>query len=238
MSSRQGAPPPGCAAGAPRPALKLGSTLGKAEEGWQILAYGFDVDPGMPGFIKRTTKLFKLSEDDVSVAAASVADGDTVYSTTDDTRASKLAVGAHIDGGVGPFSAAASMEVTKDADHEIKTARLDVTKSFNKFAVTSNSVLRTLPQTRLEAAHSDYLKQLPVDSVDQIPDNLGIFYARAANLGGLIRKSYTMQATADDTQSGLTAELSAQYHGLVYRLAAARPSARARTRGATARPSP
>lgn len=71
------------------------------------------------------------------------------------------------------------------------------------------------PEQRLEKACSDYLKQLTVDSVSDIPDELGIFYARSANLGGLIRKSYTMQVTEDDTQSGLTAELNGTYHGLI-----------------------
>ena len=181
----------GIAAAAPRPALNLSSALGNvtAEDDWQVLSYGFDVDPSMPSFIKRTTKLFKLSEDDVSIAPTSLANGETVYSTNDNTRASKLAKGAHIGGGVGPFPAAASMEVTDDSDHEIKTARLDVTTSFNKLRVTSNSVFHFSPEQRLEKACSDYLKQLTVDSADQIPDNLGIFYARAANLGGLIRKS-------------------------------------------------
>ena len=198
-------------AGAPLPLrLKHGSKLagaGEAEDDWKVLSYGFAVDPGMPGFIKRTTQLFRLSEDDVSVAPASLADGETVYSTAEETRATKIAKDANLKGGFGPFSAAASMKVTNDADSDIKTSRLDITRSFNKLRVTARSVFRVLPQTRLEAAYSDYLKQLPVDSVDQIPDDLGIFYARAANLGGLIRKSYTMQVTEDDTQSGLTAEI-------------------------------
>ena len=134
----------GIAAAVPRPALNLSSTLGNvtAENDWQVLSYGFDVDPSMPSFIKRTTKLFQLTEDDVSIAPASLANGATVYSTSDDTRASKLAVRAHIEGGKGPYSAAASMQVTDDSDHEIKTARFDVTRSFNKFAVTSGVPLQ------------------------------------------------------------------------------------------------
>mgnify|MGYP001216484684 CR=1 FL=1 len=115
------------AAGAPLPLrLQHGSKLagdGKTEDDWQVLSYGFAVDPGMPGFIKRTTRLFRLTDEDVAVAPASLADGETVYSTAEETRATKIAKDAHLKGGIGPFSAAASMKVTDDADSDVKTAR-------------------------------------------------------------------------------------------------------------------
>lgn len=225
------------AAGVPLPLrLKHDSKLagaGEKEDDWQVLSYGFAVDPGMPGFIKRTTQLFRLSEDDVSVAPASLADGETVYSTSEETRATKLAADAHIGGGYGPFSAAASMKVTNDADSHIKTARLDVTRSFNKLRVTARSVFRVLPQTRLDPAYTDYIQQTSIDDVAQLADTLGIFYARSANLGGLIRKTYTMQATETDTRSSLEAEMSAKYGGLVSGSASFGETTDTRSNGAT-----
>eukprot|EP01046_Picozoa_sp_COSAG06_P012109 COSAG06_NODE_700_length_12958_cov_24.639941_3_plen_437_part_00 len=170
----------------------------------------------MPGFIKKTTQLFVLDSGDVSVAQEPRADGETTYSTSDDSRASKLAEDAHLAGGIGPFSAAASMKVSKDSSSEIKTARLDVTRNFNKERSTARGAFLAQPQTKLDPAYVAYIHDTDVVDVEQISSTLGIFYARASNEGGLIRKSYTMQATREDTQSSLEAELTAQYGGLIY----------------------
>jgi hypothetical protein len=183
-----------------------------------VLAYGFDVDPGMPDFIKKTTQLFVLDSGDVSVTQEPHADGHTCYSTSDDSRASTLAKDAHLAGGIGPFSAAASMKVSKDSSSEIKTARLDVTRWLNKERVTARGAFQTKPHTKLDPAYVAYIHDTDIANVEQISSTLGIFYAQASNKGGLIRKSYTMQTTQEDTQSSLEAELTAQYGGsnLIY----------------------
>eukprot|EP01046_Picozoa_sp_COSAG06_P047540 COSAG06_NODE_6935_length_2709_cov_2.385441_1_plen_104_part_10 len=61
------------------------AAAGVADEDWQVVSYGFRVDPSKPGFIVKTTQLFQINESDVSVDNESLADGQTVYSTADDT---------------------------------------------------------------------------------------------------------------------------------------------------------
>jgi hypothetical protein len=161
------------------------AAAGVADEDWQVVSYGFRVDPSKPGFIVKTTQLFQINESDVSVDNESLADGQTVYSTADDTRAHQLAGDAHLSGGIGPFSAAASMAVTKDADSSVKTARLDVTRNFNKARVTSKGAFLTMPHTKLDPSYTDYIHATDVADMEQISFDLGIFFARASNLGSL-----------------------------------------------------
>jgi hypothetical protein len=198
-----------------------------------ILSYGFDIDPNMPGFIKKTTQLFRLTQSDVSIASEPRADGETVYSTTESTRAEKLAGAAHLHGGIGPFSAAASMMVTSDSNRDVKTARIDVTRSFNKERATARGNFRAQPHTKLDRAYVTYIQRTSIDDVEDISFDLGIFYARASNLGGQIRKSYTMQVTESDSQTSLEVELSAQFGGLIGGGAAFGEQTTTRSNGAT-----
>lgn len=122
---------------------------------------------------------------------------------------------SYIGGGDGPFSAAASMAVSSDSDANTKTARLDVTQSFHKQRVTSKGLLRVLPHTKLNPAYVDYIQAIDIANVEQLSFDLGIFFACASNLGGLIRKSYTMQVTADDTQSSLEGEITGEFGSLI-----------------------
>lgn len=183
------------------------------DEYWEVLSYGFNVDPEMPSFLKETTQLFQLSRGDVSVVSRTIADGDTVYSTSDDSRGHQLNAGLHMSGGRGPFELAASMEVSQSSDRDIKTSRLDVTQSFNKFTTVSKGGLRVLPHTRLDPSFTSFIHSTPIEDVEQISSTLGIFFARTSKLGGLVRKSYAMQVTQEDTEASLTTELKGAYKG-------------------------
>ena len=46
--------------------------------------------------------------------------------------------------------------------------------------------------------------------MQDIAETLGSFYARSANLGGVVQKTYTMQATAYDTQASVETALVAR----------------------------
>ena len=108
------------------------------------------------------------------------------------------------------------MKVTGDTSEDVKTARLDVTRSFNKQRETAKGTFLSQPHMRLDQAFVDLIHTTDIVNVEQISSTLGIFYSRASNLGGLIRKSYTMQTTESDTQSSLEAELTSKYGGLIY----------------------
>ena len=93
------------------------------EAPWLALAYGFDVDPDAPYFIRKTTKLFNISSEDVDIAPEYRADGDIFYSTSESTIAEQISAKMGVAGYFGAFSAAASMAVSASAESSIKTAR-------------------------------------------------------------------------------------------------------------------
>ena len=115
----------------------------QAEAPWLALAYGFDVDPDSPYFIRKTSKIFHISSDDVDVTPERYADGETVYSTTENTIAEEMAAKMGVAGHFGAFSAAASMAVSAGAESSIKTARLDSFVRFNQERAMTAGAFRT-----------------------------------------------------------------------------------------------
>ena len=83
------------------------------------------------------------------------------------------------------------MKVTDDAASDIKTSRLDVTRSFNKLRVTARSVFRVLPQTRLDPAYTDYIQQTPIESIEDCRNNYSCNRVLPPSLN---RKAYTSQS--------------------------------------------
>ena len=81
----------------------------QTEAPWLALAYGFDVDPDSPYFIRKTSKIFHISSDDVDVTPERYADGETVYSTIERTVAEDMAAKMGVAGYFGAFSAAARL---------------------------------------------------------------------------------------------------------------------------------
>ena len=181
----------------------------KTEAPWLSLAYGFDVDPDAPYFIRKTSKLFDISSDDVDVTPTDYADGKIVYSTSETTIAEHMAAKMGVAGYFGAFSAAASMAVSTSAESSIKTVRLDALVRINRQRAMTAGAFRTQPHTRLDPSLKAYIDDVPLTRVQDIASMLGSFYARSANLGGVVQKTYTMQATASDTQASVETALRA-----------------------------
>lgn len=166
-------------------------------------------DSPTPDFLAYGTQLFDVTEADVSVQSNNHAYQNTKYSTNDDSRAKQLAVSFGIKGGEGPFSAAASMKVGHGTDEDVKTVRLDKTSGWIKESVSSVGAFNDAPWTFLKQSHKDLIATTSVDNVTAISDKLGYFFARKINRGGLITRSFTKQATTDDTQSSFDTEIQA-----------------------------
>ena len=181
----------------------------QTEAPWLALAYGFDVDPDSPYFIRKTSKIFDISSDDVDLTPDMYADGKIVYSTSEKTVAEHMAANMGVAGYFGAFSAAASMAVSSSAESSIKTVRLDSLVRFNQQRAMTAGAFRTQPHTKLDQSLKAYIEGVPLSSVQDIAETLGSFYARSANLGGVVQKTYTMQATADDNQVSVEAALRA-----------------------------
>ena len=66
----------------------------------------------------------------------------------------------------------------------------------------------SFPQERLSEVFKRSVEEL---SVEELEDRVGIFYATKMYLGGCVKKSYTMEATQNDTVNTVKAELEAKY---------------------------
>jgi hypothetical protein len=132
-----------------------------------------------------------------------------VYSDSEHTAAENFAGSMSISGSYGAFSGAASMSVSKSSNSNIKTVRLDkITKAIQYRVITKNS-FRNFPQWFLTANFNESVNAL---TVEQLEKEVGVFYARKLDLGGEVRKSYTMQATATDNESSVKADIQASYN--------------------------
>jgi hypothetical protein len=189
------------------------------EEIWQVLSYGFDIDISQPSYLTKTTQLFEITHEDVSVAPEkrfhfSVPE----WSNSDEgnTRATKIATDLKLDpavGGhhpIGPIDASATMTV--GSNHDVKTASRDETVTITKQRVTPSSGFTFSPQTRLHQDVRDAIDETAIEDVQRISDRFGVFFASASNLGGTVRRSDTMQMTADDN-TGFPGSLELELHG-------------------------
>lgn len=218
--SMQAAPaPPVPTAAASAGGRRLADGENMEEEIWQVLSYGFDIDLSSPSYLTKTTQLFEITHEDVSVAPErrfhfSVPE----WSNSDEgnTRATKIAADLKLDpavGGhhpVGPIDASATMTV--GSNHDVKTASRDETVTITKQRVTPSSGFIFSPQTRLHQDVRDAIDATAIEDVRRISERFGIFFARASNLGGMVRRSDTMQMTADD-KTGFPGSLELELHG-------------------------
>ena len=202
----------GCSGLAPPPPHNSGAPP-TAKGPWSILAMGFTVAADQPYFIKTTTQLFSIDGSDVSVRTQTSANGKIVYADSEHTAAEKLTKTAGLSGHIGPFSGVASMAIGSSTNSQIKTARIDAYYRCKKQRVTSQGYFRTKPSSKLLPAYVQFIKDTENSPLGMqgLADQLGLFYAKAANLGGVVQKSYTVEVTERDTQSSVESELKASF---------------------------
>ena len=133
---------------------------------------------------------------------------DFVYSDSEQTVSQSIASSMKVAGRYGAFSGAASMEVSRSLDRSVKTVRMDSVTKAIRYEVASKGGLRTFPERYLSDNFKAAVKRL---SVAQIEQTIGSFFATRLDLGGEVRKSYTMQATSEDNEQSVTTELEMEY---------------------------
>ena len=179
------------------------------EKVWEAILYGYTVDPDAPSYLDRANRIFDVGDEDViAIFSKSEMQSDFQYSDNEETAASQVAASMSVEASFGAFSTAASMEVSSSSDSSIKTVRMDaITKSI-KYQVNSVGNFRTFPDRYLTDNFKESVKYLSVEDIEKL---IGVFFVRSMDLGGEVRKSYTMQATASDTASSVQSELEASY---------------------------
>lgn len=177
------------------------------------ILYGYVIDEDSPNFLGRGDQIFafKNRNDEVSISSNSYVTMEYEYSDSEHTVAKGIAVEAGVSAYYGAFSASASMKVSRSSSSNIKTVRVDSIVKATKYTVSSKRNFRNFPHEFLTASFKKAINT-PL-SYEDLENKIGIFYATKLNLGGKIRKSYTMQATAQDTESSVKAELSAKFGG-------------------------
>ena len=189
------------------------------EKVWEAILYGFVVDPDSPSFLARGDRIFEVpaTSNYVAISSNPRMSMDFQYSDSEHTAASNFASSFSVEGSYGAFSAAASMEVSKSTSSSIKTVRMDSMIKALKYGVASKNDFRNFPQDFLTDSFKRAVRDL---SFEKLEENVGVFYAKSMDLGGEIRKSYTMQATEDDTEQSVSAELKASYGGAMFGVSA------------------
>ena len=142
---------------------------------------------------------------------------DVVYSDSEQTASKKVAASMQVEGSYGAFSAAASMSVSSSADSSIKTVRLDSYIKAIKMEVSSKQAFRTHPEDFLTDNFKRAVTELSLEDIEKL---IGVFYATEMDLGGEVRKSFTMQATSKDNEQSITAEISGEVNGGLYKVGA------------------
>ena len=185
------------------------------EKTWEAIRYGYVVDKNSPNFLSRGDVIFDIPDGDdnsdiLAIYHSSLMDRKTVYSDSKKTASMNIETSLSIEGNYGAFSAAASMAVSSSSDKSVKTVRLDCYIKAIQYAVTAIGTLRTNPQNHLT---ENFKRSVKTMSPQQIEEVIGVFYAKSLDLGGEVRKSYTMQATSEDNENSVNAEVSAAYGG-------------------------
>ena len=191
--------------------LFIPSCEGLANEGVAMaaIAYGYNIDPDSPSYLKRGDIIFDIDRNkDLSISSSASVEVDHQYSDSDHSADKNIASDFNVEGCFGAFSAAASMEVSKSTSSSIKTVRMDATVKATKYEVSAKGGLRTFPH---EHVTKNFKRAIEFLTNEEIETSIGIFFATKLFLGGAIKKSYTMQATSEDTEKSVTSELKASY---------------------------
>ena len=182
------------------------------EKVWGAILYSYKVDPDEPSYLSRGDRIFDVDidnlADDIAISQNPDMRVEVDYSDSEHTAAQELASSVSLEGHFGAFSAAASMEISKTSDSSIKTVRLDSYTKAIRYEVTAVGGFRLFPAKHVTQVFKDAVNSLPVEKIEQL---IGVFYATNLDLGGEIRKSYTMQATKEDSAQSVQSELQAKY---------------------------
>ena len=173
------------------------------------LCYAYTVDSYSPTHLAKGNKIFEIEGDEhISVSTNETVDMKLQYSDSNYTAshhaADSMKVGAHFKA----FSGAASMAVETTGESKYHTVRVDAIGVCTKTCITTRGTFRTHPQNHLTEDFKTSVKDL---SVEDIASRIGVFYAIKLELGGMVKRTYVMEATEEDNESKITAELQSAF---------------------------
>ena len=173
------------------------------------ICYAYQVDPYSPTYLSRGDMIFNIDESkDIAITTNDTINMKLQYSDTQFTAAhwaaQSMKVGAHFKA----FSGAASMAVEPNEESKYHTVRVDAIGVCTKNCITTRGNFRTHPEDCLTEDFKLAIKDL---SLEEIESRIGVFYAIKLQLGGMVKRSYVMEATEEDNEVKITAELQAAF---------------------------
>ena len=173
------------------------------------ICYAYKVDSYSPTFLSRGDQIFEINaEEDVTVTVNETVDMKLQYSDTNFTAAQWASANMKVEGHFKAFSGAASMAVETTEDSKYHTVRVDAIGVCTKNCITSKGNFATQPEKFL----TDAFKEAVVDMTpEEIESRVGVFYPIRLQLGGMVKRSYIMEATEEDSEAKVTAELQAAF---------------------------
>ena len=173
------------------------------------ICYAYTVDAYSPTHLLKGDKIFEIDEKvDISISTNDTIDMKLQYSDTNYTAshhaADSMKVGAHFKA----FSGAASMALDTSGESKYHTVRVDAIGVCTKTSITTRGSFRTHPQNHLTEDFKTSVRDL---SVEDIASRIGVFYAVKLELGGMVKRTYVMEATEEDNESKITAELQSAF---------------------------
>ena len=178
------------------------------EQFWEGILYGYVVDSEAADYLSVGDVIFKVPKNLIAISSDNQILKKYDYFDNENTAAKMHAISAKVGEQYGAFSAAASMQVTKNSDSDYKTARLDATFRASNHSVRSKEDFRTNPENYLT---TNFKRAVMKYSCKEIEQYIGSFYAKEFKLGAKFKKTYTMHAKSTDTESSVTAELKQKY---------------------------
>ena len=214
-------------------------TKDKKKNPQEAICYSFALDPTSPSYLKVKDKIFNVNADeDIGYFSKTFLESTTDYTECEQIASKNVAAEFGLDADLHQvFSGSVSMKMRENSDSNIKTLRLDAECLACIALVSPIGVFNSFPERKLNDSFKEAVNLLECEKVDEsqpikegedsVPDDktaesrpcaceefaskIGIFYATDLHLGGRVRKSYIMQATEDDNEFSVRAEIEAKF---------------------------
>ena len=173
------------------------------------ICYAYKVDSYSPTYLTRGDKIFTIDvTKDISISSNETIDMKLQYSDTNHTAAQWAAGNMKVEAQYRAFSGAASMAVETTENSKYHTVRVDAIGMCTKNCLTSRGIFRTHPQDFVTEDFKVAVKEL---TVEELENKVGVFYAIKLQLGGMVKRSFVMEATEEDNETKVTAELQTAF---------------------------
>lgn len=169
------------------------------------MQYGIRTDGNQPLLYGQSKPIFKLCAEHVAINPKPETRMTLITSTSAEDTSKQLSATVGVSGGLGAFSAAASMSSQKTSKTQIQSTRVDrkiKSKLYHVALSTSNAY---------DLLTEDSRKMLHESEPEVIAQTMGHFFASEAEFGGLLMSTSIIEMTEHDDSTSISAEAEAHF---------------------------